>query len=164
MLQTILVRCEKTAREKGYLARALESQDRAEAAQHQQQEDAGEEEELAADTNNADADMDEPNHEEMVSMVGVLLQLGLTKYEVHEVISEIYSPPRVTTAAAKHASIGFTAGAAYDLQVNSSTGESWDFSLAAHRAKCRREVAEQKPVLVVSSPPCTPSFAVGALR
>ncbi|CAE8636765.1 unnamed protein product, partial [Polarella glacialis] len=104
----------------------------------------------------ADAGMKEPdtmNHDDMASMVGVRLQLGMSKYEVHEAISEIYSPPRVTAAATQHEWLGLKAGVAYDLQVNSVTGESWDFSLASHRAKCRREIAEQKPQLMVSSPP-----------
>jgi hypothetical protein len=68
----------KAEREEGCHARALAAQDAAEAAQQQQA--AGEEEEPEADT-----DMDEPDIEDMASMVGALLQLGLAKYEVHEV-------------------------------------------------------------------------------
>ncbi len=48
----------------------------------------------------------EPDNDDMASMVGVLLQLGLSKQEVHEAIAEVFSPPRVTDAARQNLKFG----------------------------------------------------------
>ena len=142
----------KSAREDGYFARVLEAQDAAQAVA--QQPAAAQEEEQAADEE-MDVEPDNIDNDDVAAMAGVLLQLGLNKYEVHQVISEIYSPPRVAAAAEKHASLGIKAGVSYDMLTCASDGTPWDFSRAEHRARCRREIAEQKPLLVASSPPCT---------
>ncbi|CAE8634939.1 unnamed protein product [Polarella glacialis] len=147
----------KASREDGYLCQVQE-------AAAAEQPAASEEEELAAipmqQDNNSFNEVEhcesQPDNDDMASVVRVLLQLGLSKYEVHAAIAEIFSPSRVTDAAPK---FRFAASAAYDLQVDASTGESWDFTLASHRARCRRHIASDKPLLVVASPPCTLSLA-----
>ena len=90
---------------------------------------------------------------DMAAMAGVLLELGMSKYEVQHVVTEIYSPPRVAAAASEHSSLNIGPGMSYDM-ITQDGGEPWDFRKPEHRAKCRRQIAKQKPVLVVGSPPC----------
>ncbi|CAE8656778.1 unnamed protein product [Polarella glacialis] len=148
----------KVAREDGYFARVLQNQDQAvQEAAAAEQPAASEEEELVASPmqqdNNSANDVEphewQPDNDDMASMVGVLLQLGLSMYEVHETISEIFSPPRVNATARDNPKLGFAAGAAYDLQIDASAGESWDFALASHRSRRRRQITSEKPLLVV---------------
>ena len=60
-------------------------------------------------------------------------------------IAEIYSPKRVTAAAAM---IGLRAGLAMDLT------NGWDFRIAKHREAAERYVREVKPWLLIGSPEC----------
>jgi hypothetical protein len=41
--------------------------------------------------------------------------------EVRRIVSEVYSPPRVTSMANKHPSLGFSAGFALDLTTADET-------------------------------------------
>jgi hypothetical protein len=167
-------------RQNDYCARALEAQDAA-AAQAAAEEAipvaAAAQEEQEGEPMDVDAQpVEETDNEQMLghllestaaarhnadmaAMTGVLLQLGLSKYETHHVVTEIYSPPRVAAAAEKHASLNVKAGVSYDLLTCASDGLPWDFSKGGARARCRREIAQQKPMLVVGSPPCTPFSA-----
>ena len=63
----------------------------------------------------------------------------------HEV-AEIYSPPRVTSEAAKW---GFRQGLAMDLTIG------WDFRQAEDRRKAWEYVDQAKPTLLIGSPMCT---------
>ena len=60
-------------------------------------------------------------------------------------VGEVYSPPRVTEAAAKH---GLRGRLALDL----TTG--WDFNEPEHRKKARQLIDERKPAVLLLSPPC----------
>ena len=60
-------------------------------------------------------------------------------------VTEVYSPPRVTTTATKR---GLTAGEAMDL----STG--WDFTMQKHRDAAMKYVKTVRPKLVIGSPEC----------
>ena len=62
-------------------------------------------------------------------------------------VTELFSPPRVTEQAKK---FGLKIGGAYDL----TTG--WDFRLKSHREAAYQQVKEEKPLVVIGSPPCTP--------
>ena len=72
-----------------------------------------------------------------------------------QIVSEIYSPPRVTGAARRLKSLGLTAGFAFDLTSTDENGVPWDFSVAARRREARRRLSEQKPMFLIGSPMCT---------
>ena len=76
------------------------------------------------------------------------------------IVSELYSPPRVTAAARELRSLGLTPGFALDLLTTDGHGVAWDFSKAERRAEARRRVQEQTPTFVVG-PPCARAFARG---
>ena len=63
-------------------------------------------------------------------------------------VIEVFSHPRVTVQATK---CGLKAGEAYDL----TTGR--DFRLKSHRETVYQQVKEEKPFMVIGSPPCTRS-------
>ena len=70
-------------------------------------------------------------------------------------VSEIYSPPRITKEIVegkwKHVAPGF----ALDLTVNDPLdGLPWDFSRASKRNRARAFLREQKPLLLIGSPEC----------
>ena len=62
-------------------------------------------------------------------------------------VAEVYSPPKVTKRAHLH---GLRPGFALDL----TTG--WNFNIPRHRQEALRLVRENRPALVLLSPPCTP--------
>ena len=62
-------------------------------------------------------------------------------------ITEVFSPERVTKIASEH---GLKAGLSMDLR----TG--WDFRRKEDRRKAKKYILEEKPVLVIGSPVCTP--------
>ena len=61
-------------------------------------------------------------------------------------VSEVFSPPRVCAEATK---FGLVAGDAMDL----TTG--WDFTRRGHQLKAERLLDQQKPFVLIGSPPCT---------
>ena len=71
------------------------------------------------------------------------------------VLSEIYSPPRVTAAAEILKELDIDPGLALDLTTCDENGEPWDFGKDIMRAKAKRLVEEQKPMLLIGSPMCT---------
>ena len=92
-------------------------------------------------------------------------QLGLSNKLVSEIncisnishgshVSEIFSPPRVTALANK---FKLTPGFALDLsQDDPEDGKPWDFNNSAKRAKAIKLIKEDKPFILIASPPCTP--------
>ena len=60
-------------------------------------------------------------------------------------VCEVFSPPRVTAEAAR---FGMSAGDAMDL----TTG--WDFNIPEHRQKAEQYVDQEKPLVLIGSPPC----------
>ena len=46
--------------------------------------------------------------------------------------------------------MGLVAGDAFDLT------NGWDFNMKGHRDAAKRKIEEQKPLLLIGSPPCTP--------
>ena len=74
----------------------------------------------------------------------------------HKIVSEIYSPPRVTELLRTVTNGELTPGFAFDLTcVDPDDGQPWDFSLRAKREKARRMIREQRPLFLIGSPMCT---------
>ena len=69
-------------------------------------------------------------------------------------VSELYSAPRVTGYAARHARLGFIPGTAFDLTTNDENGNPWDFSVPSQRAKAERRLEKEKPLLLIGSLMC----------
>ena len=99
--------------------------------------------------------------DEYVSMLGMLgAHTGAFKREnrkaYNRIVSELYSPPRVTRMASALPSFKVLPGYAFDITVNDpEDGEPWDFDVRAKRDKARMLLREQKPLFVVGSPMCT---------
>ena len=70
-------------------------------------------------------------------------------------VSEIYSPPRVTAAAKLLPGLRIAPGFALDLTQVDENGEPWDFDREDQRQKALAMVEEQEPMLLVGSPMCT---------
>ena len=73
---------------------------------------------------------------------------------VRKLVSEIYSPPRVTELLRRTRSRHLMAGFALDLTVTDEDGTPWDFTLRHKREKARRMIREQKPYMLIGSPAC----------
>jgi len=74
--------------------------------------------------------------------------------DVGHVVSEIYSPARVTDAA-RRLNLGIAPGFAFDLTTVDENGKAWDFDDASRRAEARRRLREQRPMFLIGSPMCT---------
>ncbi len=104
----------------------------------------------------------EPSFDDEISNF-LLAQMG-SSGKVHQkdasraarrIVSEIYSPPRVTELIKKSKMRHVLPGYAFDLTVNDpSDDQPWDFSLEHKRERARRLLREQKPYLLVGSPEC----------
>ena len=73
---------------------------------------------------------------------------------IKKIVSEIYSPPRVTDLLKRMKSRHLMAGFALDLTVLDEDGQPWDFNREDKRAKARELVRGQKPYMLVGSPAC----------
>ena len=76
------------------------------------------------------------------------------KLELNTVVSEIYSPPRITRAARMLPRLGITPGFALDLTTNDENGQPWGFDDSRQRNKATHKVLVEKPDLLVGSPMC----------
>ena len=74
---------------------------------------------------------------------------------IRAVVSEIYSPPRVTAAAKLLPELKIIPGFALDLTVADSDGRLWDFDDVVVRDRARKRFFTERPMLVVGSPMCT---------
>ena len=74
---------------------------------------------------------------------------------VKHIVSEIYSPPRVTAAAKLLPELRCVPGFALDLTVQNEQGLPWDFDLLENRQRARAMVEAEKPMLLIGSPMCT---------
>ena len=69
-------------------------------------------------------------------------------------VAEVFSPPRVTELATK---VGLTPGFALDLRTNDPfDNEPWDLSKPEKRKRAKQLIEQEKPMLLIGSPPCTP--------
>ena len=72
---------------------------------------------------------------------------------VRKIVSEIYSPPRITKELKKGQWSHLAPGIVLDLTVNDPLdGKPWDFDIEAKREKARRNVRDHKPFVVSESP------------
>ena len=68
-------------------------------------------------------------------------------------VSEIYSPPRVTAMAHAMPSLRLVPGFALDITVTDEfDGMPWDFSTSDKRQRARTLLQQQKPMLLIGSP------------
>ena len=78
------------------------------------------------------------------------------KRALRAVVSEIYSPPRVTAAASKLLpELRVHPGFALDLTTADSDGQPWDFDRPEMRERALHKIRTEKPLLLVGSPMCT---------
>ncbi len=78
------------------------------------------------------------------------------KQAVRRIVSELYSPPRVTAMLRSMTNHGLTPGLALDLTTTDpDDGTPWDFSLPEKREKALGLLRAQKPLFVIGSPMCT---------
>ena len=137
-----------------------------------------EDETMAAPDGNNDVDMDfvgcidhnstdigslEPSPDDYICEL-LLAQMGSsgrryrreTVQAVRKMVSEIYSPPRVTKLIKEMRSKHLLPGFALDITVDDpEDGEPWDFSLEHKRRRARSMLREQKPYVLIGSPMCT---------
>ena len=81
------------------------------------------------------------------------LAMGFSDENVKRVV-ELFSPPRVNAALSRKKGC-LIPGHSFDLIRDPTTGESWDLLRASDRRKCWQILEEQRPWLVIGSPPCT---------
>ena len=79
--------------------------------------------------------------------------MGFSDENVKRVV-ELFSPPRVNAALGRKKGC-LIPGHSFDLIRDPTTGESWDLLKASDRRKCWQILEEQRPWLVIGSPPCT---------
>ncbi len=105
----------------------------------------------------------EPSVDDFVS--GLLLQqlgsLGRSykreaRKSARAIVSEIYSPPRVTKLLRESRSRRVMPGFAFDITVmDPLDGRPWDFSIESKRRRARQLIREQNPYVLIGSPMCT---------
>ena len=79
-----------------------------------------------------------------------------TRAACRRIVSEVYSPPRVTAELKRQRHKHLVAGLALDVtMVDPDDGMPWDFNLPSKRAKARRKIEVQKPFQLIGSPMCT---------
>ena len=78
------------------------------------------------------------------------------KKAVSKIVSEIYSPPRVTRMISRLPEFGLVSGFALDVTCDDpDDGMPWDFDIEEKRQKAERKVREEKPMVLIGSPMCT---------
>jgi hypothetical protein len=91
---------------------------------------------------------------EATTLLEMLMVYGVDSEMAKAKVVELYSPPRVTKELGRVRSLHLSAGSTFDLIADAS-GKVWNFLLADDRARCRRQLAKEKPYLVIGCPPCT---------
>ena len=74
---------------------------------------------------------------------------------VRAIVSEVYSPPRVTAATKLLPELQLMPGFALDLTTVDSDSRPWDFDEKVMRERALERVRREKPLLLVGSPMCT---------
>jgi hypothetical protein len=74
---------------------------------------------------------------------------------IRAVVSEVYSPPRVTAAIKLLPELKLIPGFALDLTTADTDGALWDFDSKVMRERAMRKVKEERPQLLIGSPMCT---------
>ena len=71
------------------------------------------------------------------------------KAAIRAVVSEIYSPPRVTAAAKLLPKLKMIPGFALDLTMADTDGRLWDFDDVVMRDRARKRLHDERPMLLV---------------
>jgi hypothetical protein len=87
-------------------------------------------------------------------IMALLMTFGVSKGDAECKVSELYSPPRVTEGARKYSGLHIKPGTAFDLKIDDETGQAWDFRKLRNRQRARKMIEEEKPYVLVGSPPC----------
>ena len=74
---------------------------------------------------------------------------------IRAVVSEIYSPPRVTAATKLLPELKIIPGFALDLATADVDGKLWDFDSKIMRNRAMQRVKDERPMVLVGSPMCT---------
>ena len=74
---------------------------------------------------------------------------------IRAAVSEIYSPPRVTTATKLLPEQRINQGFALDPTTADSDGAMWDFGFKVMRERAMKKPKDERPMLLVGSPMCT---------
>jgi len=78
------------------------------------------------------------------------------KQAVRRLVSEVYSPPRVTEMLKQISNHRLTPGLALDLTcTDPDDGQPWNFDVKEKRDKARQLLRQQKPLFLIGSPACT---------
>ncbi len=105
----------------------------------------------------------EPSPDDVVSEM-LLQQIGSSgrsyrreaRSSYKKMVSEMYSPPRVTEELKKMRSRHLLPGFALDLTViDPADGKPWDFSIPEKRERARKLIRQQRPYMLIGSPECT---------
>ncbi len=80
------------------------------------------------------------------------------------IVSEVYSPPRVTAAAKLMPSMQMLPGLTLDLTTKDENGVPWDFSKEDRRRAARTRLEKEKPFILIGSPECKKYCTWQALR
>ena len=78
------------------------------------------------------------------------------KQAVRRIVSEVYSPPRITEMLKGMSNQGLTPGLALDITtIDPADGEPWDFTVKSKRQRALKLIREQRPLFLIGSPMCT---------
>ena len=81
------------------------------------------------------------------------------------IVSEMYSPPRVTAEIVRSKHKVLLPGFALDLTVlDPDDGMPWDFPIASKRDKARAMRRKQQPYMLIGSPECTHFSTIQAIN
>jgi hypothetical protein len=95
-----------------------------------------------------------PESQGAEALYELMLTMGADPGHSRAKVAELYSPPRVTTHIGSLPHVHLEAGMTFDLRMGRD-GKKWDFLKAADRAKARQLISQEKPFIVIGSPPCT---------
>ena len=93
---------------------------------------------------------------EAADLVRYVFALGASPVQAKALLTEVYSPPRVTAQATRFPCYGVLPGGAFDLRPGPD-GRSWDFSNPNDRAECERRIDAVEPYVLIGSPPARTS-------
>ena len=81
---------------------------------------------------------------------------GETANEAGTKITELFSPPQVNEKINRMSNKkGIVAGTSFDFIVDKETGETWNFLKLEDRRRCWSRLEEERPWVVIGSPPST---------
>ena len=79
-----------------------------------------------------------------------------TRNGLHNMVSEIYSPPRINAEPRQRPRRHVLPGFSFDVTTNGpSDGQPWGFRIESKRRRAREMIRQHKPFVPVGSPECT---------